>query len=149
VYEYTVLSRSGQAGRSPSIYDQILSEVTDDLERRILKYLSAHPDQPVRREQIIRDIFGRNVEREKLAADHDDRKLRLAISNLQKNGAPILASASSAGYVFSDDPEQLSAYIAELESRREELSRKIEGLRRSRQAVIQQPQKAEQPSFWG
>src|SRR5512146_911631 len=114
-------SRNARLGEPQQVYHEIASSINDALQRQVLEYFKDRPGQAIRREQAISDLFGRTVERSKLAADRNDRKLRLAIAALQKQGYPILASAKAAGYCYSTDPAQLEAYLAELESRRREL----------------------------
>ncbi len=133
-------------------YQSILASVTDAFEREVFNFLAARAGQAVRREAIIKALCGRNVERARLAADPDDRRLRLAISSLQRRGAPILASAKSGGYLFAGDEAQLEDCIRELRSRQAKLDAKIRGLQRSREiahAARTYPPRAQQNSLFG
>lgn len=139
-------------GGVQEIYNEIRQQVNSVFERQVLDLFVSHIGESLRREYLIEELSGRRVERAKLAADHDDRKLRMAISNLQRAGVPILSSASEAGYVLVDDDERLDAYVCELESRRAELADKIAGLRKSRplvRAIRELPRRATQPSLFG
>ncbi len=51
---------------SHPIYSEILDKVTDAVERQIFDILAAHPGEQVRREQLIKAIFGRDVPRREL-----------------------------------------------------------------------------------
>ena len=97
------------------IYNQLLSEVTDELERKVLIVLMFHPEG-VSRSRLIEILYGIWVPPAELANNRYDRKIRLAIEALRKSW-PIVSSSGEAGYKLTEDPKEIEDYAAEQASR--------------------------------
>lgn len=136
------------------VYDQLLSEITDDLQRRVFQALADHAGEKVTRPDLVFAVFGHYVQQGALGNNTDDRKIRECIEALQMREYPILSSSGEAGYVLLADEAELDKYVAELASRRERLSEKIGALQRSRRRIDdirtyrQAAQSASQPSLF-
>jgi len=64
------------------VYELLLKDVTDDLERKVLSALINHAGERVTRPQLVFEIFGKYVQSCELANNTDDRKIREC--NVQK-----------------------------------------------------------------
>ena len=101
------------------VYDQLLSEVTDALEHRILDILlQAYPNTAagITRQQLVMTLYG--YWPDNLETDRNDRIIRKAIEHLRQDW-PIVSSSGGAGYRLSEDPQEISAFAAEQASRAE------------------------------
>lgn len=115
------------------IYDMLLTQVSEDLERKVLGVLLDRAGLPVTRPELVQAVFGyRPTE---LAGNTDDRKIREAIENLQAHEYPIVASSGAAGYTLSADENALDTYLAEIGSRISTLTSKRESLQKSRRWI--------------
>src|SRR5512139_3943805 len=99
------------------IYEQLLAEVTDTLERKVFEILIEHQGKAVTREDFIFLIYGRYVQKSALSSDTDDRKVREAIERLRKKDYPIHSSSGEAGYMLTTDEGAIDEYIGEQEAR--------------------------------
>jgi hypothetical protein len=117
------------------VYDQLLAEITDELERKVLQVLIDHAGTRVTRPQLVMDIFGIEVEQAELTGNYQDRQIRECIEHLQKRDYPIMASSGTPGYVLAADETVLDAYIAEIGSRIANMQEKQSALRRSRRWI--------------
>ncbi len=117
------------------IYDLLMHDVTEPLERSVLNVLIEHAGQKVSRPDLVFKVFGHYVQSKELANNQDDRKIRECIERLQQKSFPILASSGSAGYVLADSDAELDSYLAEIESRRNTLLEKEKALRSSRRWI--------------
>lgn len=117
------------------VYDQLLSEVNDELERKVLKVLMERPGERISRPQLVFEIFGVYVQQSELSSSVEDRKIRKCIERLQKRDYPIMASSGETGYVLAADETVLDAYIAEIGSRILNMQEKQSALRRSRRWI--------------
>ena len=117
------------------VYDQLLAEVTDDLERKVLQVLVDRAGVRVTRPDLVLQVFGVTVEQAELSASTEDRKIRECIERLQRRDYPIMASSGTPGYVLAADETVLDAYIAEIGSRIANMQEKQSALRRSRRWI--------------
>ena len=117
------------------VYDMLLAEITDELERKVLQVLIDHAGTRVTRPQLVFEVFGVYVQQKELASSVEDRKNRECIERLQKRDYPIMASSGQAGYVLAADETVLDAYIAEIGSRIENMKEKQSALHRSRRWI--------------
>ena len=119
------------------VYEQLLAEITDTLERKVFQVLAEVPGERVTRPELVLRVFGIPVAQGSLGSNPEDRKIRKCIERLQGRGFPILASSGEAGYWMETDPTEIETYIAELESRRERMAEKIRSLRRAKGVASQ------------
>lgn len=110
-------------------YEDLLSQVTPGLERRIMDILSRHigRENRIRRADLVRRAIYGDGSFARISPS-DDRKVRMAIANLQAQGYPILSDSGEGGRWLAR-MDEVEPYIAELESRREALAVKIRALR--------------------
>lgn len=135
-----------------SVYEQILEEINDDLEKRVFDVLVASAGQDVTRRELILAIFGVQVaEWEDLSNNKLDRKIRKCIERLRKKDFSIVSSSGKAGYRLDLDDESMDAYIVELNSRRESLSVSIEHAYRAKRKLpaLREYRKTLQPIVQG
>ena len=97
------------------IYDELLAQITDDLERQVLMALMSAP-AGISRSRLIHKIYNIWVPAEELANSRCDRKILLAIESLRKDW-PIVSSSGEAGYKLTEDRAEIDAYAAEQASR--------------------------------
>ena len=112
-------------------YDRILATMPKGLEHDIFKVLS-HAPEGINRTGLILSIFSKVVEASKLANCSEDRQIRTAIEHLQRDGYPVISSSGKPGYKLAASDTEMESYIAELESRRDQLADKIKALRQPR-----------------
>jgi hypothetical protein len=99
------------------IYDELLAEVTDELERQVLEFLMQCPSG-VTRSVLIMHVYGVWVPPEELANNVYDRKIRKTIEALSlKHGLPIVSSSGKSGYKLSDDPNEIEEMAREFDGR--------------------------------
>jgi hypothetical protein len=101
------------------VYDRLLSEIDDDLERKVLTVLLNQAGQRISRQGLIRSIFNVYVAPDKLAASTEDRQIRECIDRLREQDWPILSSSSQAGYVLEYNETAVYKFAAEQQSRSE------------------------------
>jgi hypothetical protein len=101
------------------VYQNLLSEVTDELERQVLDVLLEHAGERVNRGTLVLAVFHTYVEADQLAASTHDRMVRECIARLREKDWPIVSSSSEAGYTLETDEEQIKAFAAEQQSRAE------------------------------
>jgi homoaconitase/3-isopropylmalate dehydratase large subunit len=73
------------------IYDLLMHDVTEPLERSVMNVLIEHAGQKVSRPDLVFKVFGHYVQSKELANNQDDRKIRECIERLQQKSFPILA----------------------------------------------------------
>ena len=117
------------------VYDHLLAEITDELERKVLQVLIDKAGTRVTRPQLVYEVFGVTVEQAELSASTEDRRIRECIESLQRRDYPIMASSGQPGYVLAADESVLDAYIAEIGSRIANMQEKQSALRRSRRWI--------------
>jgi len=117
------------------VYDLLLQDVTDELERKVLSALIAHAGEKITRPELVFSVYGVYVQQSSLNASLEDRKIREAIERLQRKEYPILASSGAAGYVLASDDAELDSYLGEIVSRQNTLIEKERALRRSRRWI--------------
>ena len=117
------------------VYEVLMKEVTDDLEKKVLDALIERAGERVTRPELVLAVFGNAIESRDLANNPDDRRIREAIERLQRQDFPILASSGQAGYALAADEAILDSYIGEIISRQVQLKEKEAALRRSRRWV--------------
>lgn len=129
------------------VYDLLLRDITDDLERKVLSALIEHAGERRTRPQLVFDVFGKYVQSSELANNTDDRKIRECIENLQRREYPILASSGIAGYILVTDDKELDDYVGEIVSRANQMHEKAHALRKSRKWIRSiQEYKANRPA---
>jgi hypothetical protein len=97
-----------------TVYDDLLKEVTDTLERKVLTTFLEHPGAKLLRQYLVMHIFG--YWPENLTNNKDDRKIRVAIERLRKSW-PLVSSSGCGGYRLSEDVDEINAFAAEMASR--------------------------------
>jgi hypothetical protein len=121
------------------VYDQLLSEITDDMERAVMKVLIEHAGERVTRYLLLKEVHGFGAyewaEKHGLANSTADRQNREIIERLQAKDYPIVSSSGQAGYILAADDETTDSYVAELVSRRANLDEKIDHVRKSKRWV--------------
>jgi hypothetical protein len=100
------------------VYDQLLTEVTDALERQVLAVLVERSGQKTSREELVLLVFGIYVQASQLANSPEDRKIRECIERLRETW-PIVSSSGEAGYTLEDDEDRIKDFAREQESRAE------------------------------
>jgi hypothetical protein len=95
------------------IYDDLLAQVTDELQRNVLITLIGNPSG-MTRYQMVMDIFG--YWPENLSNDQGDRLIRKAIEALRKDW-PIVSNSGEAGYRLTENAAEIDAYALEQSSR--------------------------------
>jgi hypothetical protein len=118
------------------VYDNLLAEITDELERKVLAALVERAGKRVTRQQLIAIVFGEDAllraMRGGLANNTDDRKIRECIEALQDKDFPIVSSSGKPGYIMAADEATTEAYISEIGSRINQMLKKQAALRRSK-----------------
>lgn len=118
------------------IYDQLVANITDPMQRAVLDTLLQHAGERVTRFELIEAVHGAEArqwaEQHGLANSTADRQNREIIEALQARDYPIVSSSGVAGYVLAADDAETDNYLAELESRRANLEEKIGHVRKSK-----------------
>lgn len=113
-------------------YQEILSRITDDLQKQVFDVLGARLGEAVLRTELIEIIFGDHVESSELENNPHDRAIRECIEALRSKDFPIISSSSKAGYCLSDDEEAIERCVAEYRSRTSHMQERITHLLRSK-----------------
>lgn len=115
------------------IYDQILEELQvelDELEHKIFVALQRNPDGLTRR-GLVQVVFGYHVYPEDdINNNKHDRKIRMAIANMQDRLVPIVSSSGKAGYRLDVSKETAERMALEMESRATKLQDKARRIRK-------------------
>jgi chorismate mutase len=115
------------------IYDQLVEEITDPLQRKVLDALLEHAGERVTRYALIQAVHGDKAyewaKEHGLANSTADRQNREIIEALQAKEYPIVSSSGAAGYILAADDHETDNYLAELSSRRANLDDKISHVR--------------------
>lgn len=121
------------------VYDLLLSEVTDEMEKAVLVALLERAGERVTRYELIEKVHGSEArakaEKHGLANSTEDRQNRECIERLQAAHYPIVSSSGHAGYILAADDETTDAYIAEIGSRIQQMQNKQVALRRSKRWI--------------
>ena len=116
-----------------AVYDQILEELQvelDELEHKIFNALKRNPDGLTRRE-LIYVIYGYMLgQLDDLGSNKHDRKIRVAIANMQDRLVPIVSSSGKAGYRLDTSRETAERMALEMESRAAKLQDKARRIRK-------------------
>lgn len=132
------------------VYDQILEELQvelDELERHIFDALQQHPDGLTRRD-LIYAIYGQALgEWDDINNNKHDRKIRMAIANMQDRLVPIVSSSGKAGYRLDVSKETAERMALEMESRAAKLQDKARRIRKfhSIPVPVEFPMAVEEP----
>ena len=95
-----------------------MNQITEEDEKKVFQVFTHRIGQRISREFLLQEVFGIIItDREYLNMDSHDRMIRKHIESLRLKGFPIVSTSSDAGYVMTDDPEQIDACIAELVAR--------------------------------
>lgn len=113
------------------VYNRILDELAngelEELEVKVFHFLRRVYPAPLTRYDLIEQVFGvRPAADENLNNNTCDRKIRTAISSMFIKGVPIVSTSGGAGYRIDIDLGQWTHMVAELESRKDQLERKID-----------------------
>ena len=100
------------------VYDQLLAEITDELEHKVLAVLVERSDQKTSRQDMVRLVYGKDVAENAIGSCIEDRRIRECIERLRLTW-PIVSSSSEKGYVLEDDEDKIKEFAAEQESRAE------------------------------
>ena len=114
-------------------YDRLLSEITDETERKVLAVFVEHSEKRLMREDLIFHVFGRYPKPdEDLVMNTEDRKIRECIERLQRKDWPIISSSGKPGYILTTDVSQAEQYVTEIGARIKNLQAKRDALTRSK-----------------
>jgi len=86
----------------------------------------------VTREELVKEIYGVEVNSNALASSVEDRKVRAIIHRLRERDYPIVSSSGQSGYTMKANPEEMDIYIAEQASRKEKIQDNIDHAYRSK-----------------
>lgn len=118
------------------VYEQILAEIDDELEKCVFDILLQNSGVAVTRREMILMIFDEVVQEwEDLSSNKLDRKIRKCIERLRKKDFSIVSSSGEAGYRLDLDEANMDAYIAELAARRASLTESIEHAYRAKKKL--------------
>jgi len=122
------------------VYERILDELAggqmDEIEAKVFQALRRAYPASLTRYDLLESVFGyRPDPSENLNNNTDDRKNRLAISNMLSKGVPIVSTSGGAGYRIDIDLDSWSDMVHELEGRRFSLNEKIEAVERIVQRI--------------
>jgi SMC interacting uncharacterized protein involved in chromosome segregation len=120
-----------------AVYDAILAEITDDLERAVFDYFNQHAGETLTRAQLIKAIFGIDVAQQDLMNSGEDRKIRECIEALRKKDYPIVSTSGKPGFKLTTDDGEIMEYIGELQRRQAEIGKTIDAAWRSRRKAAQ------------
>jgi hypothetical protein len=98
------------------VYDQLLTEITDTLERQVLQVLIERAGTKTSRSDMVFAVFGIYVQASQLADSTEDRKIRECIERLRATW-PIVSSSGEAGYILEDNEASILEFAKEQESR--------------------------------
>lgn len=114
------------------VYDLLIAEITDDLERKVLDAFLEKPGEHISRPDLVFAVFGVYVQQKEISSSKEDRKNRKCIENLQRKGYPIISSSGESGYILAAEDDETDAYIAEIGSRIQAMQEKQKALRESK-----------------
>jgi DNA-binding winged helix-turn-helix (wHTH) protein len=114
------------------VYDLLIAEITDDLERKVLEAFLEKPGERISRPDLVFAVFGVYVQQKELSSSVHDRKIRECIETLQRKSYPIVSSSGEPGYILAADDDVADAYIAEIGSRIEAMKEKKDALQNSK-----------------
>ena len=115
-----------------TIYEQLIAEITDEDERKIFDVLLDADGRRVTREELVKEVYGVDVNSNTLASSVEDRKVRAIIHRLRERDYPIVSSSGQSGYTMKANPEEMDIYIAEQASRKEKIQDNIDHAYRSK-----------------
>lgn len=106
------------------MYEQLLGEITDEMERQVLDELLT--GRTVTRREFIWVLFGEVVPVDaNLANDPRDRKVRKCIEQLREKDFAIVSSSKQTGYRLVVHEVEVEHYLKEQRRRKESIERKI------------------------
>lgn len=121
------------------VYDLLLADITEDMERAVLTKLLEHAGERVNRYELIEAVHGLDAraraEQHGLANSKEDRQNRECIESLQRKDYPIYSSSGEAGYVLAIDESVADTYISEISSRIKTMEAKQAALKRSKRLI--------------
>ena len=118
------------------VYEAILANIPAGLHRKVFQVMLEHvgSEKRCRRDALIFKVFGYIPKNWK--DSKEDRQLRRVIEELQTMRFPILSDSGPGGYYMPATEEERAAYVAELKSRRDKLTDKINALADSNMAWL-------------
>lgn len=121
------------------VYDMLLAEIDDAMERAVFMALLERAGARVTRYELLEKVHGPKAlawaQENGLANSTGDRQNRECIERLQARDYPIVSSSGQAGYILAADDETTEAYISEIGSRIQQMQLKQEALRRSKRWI--------------
>ena len=114
------------------VYDALLEEIDDALERQVFEILAAQAGETITRPTLVFKLFGKYIQQTQLGNCAEDRKIRECIERLRDRDYPIHSSSGEAGYTLTTDEEAIDEYINEQRSRRDHLDKRIAAAYRSK-----------------
>lgn len=113
------------------VYERILQELADgeleELEVKIFHFLRRVYPATLTRRDLLDMVFGyRPADEEDLNNNTDDRKIRTAIASMYEKGVPIVSTSGGAGYHIDIDLDKWDKVAAELEAKKDTISKKID-----------------------
>jgi len=114
------------------VYDALLSEIDDALERRVFEILAEKAGQTITRPDLVFAVFAVYVQQAELTNNKYDRQIRECIERLRDRDYPIHSSSGEAGYCLTTDEAAIDEYINEQRSRMNKLESRIHAALRSK-----------------
>lgn len=114
-------------------YESLIQSDLEPLKRLIRLHLQAYhrgSNRRIDRWELVELVSGQEIPPAKRTNNNPhDRRVRLAIAEMRKEGDPI-CSDSSGGYWWAASPEEIEGLVAELESRARDLLETANRMRR-------------------
>jgi hypothetical protein len=121
------------------VYDLLLADITEEMERAVLTMLLEHAGERVNRYELLEAVHGAEArawaEKHGLANSKEDRQNRECIEALQRKDYPIYSSSGEAGYILAIDEKAADTYITEIGSRIKAMEAKKDALTRSKRMI--------------
>lgn len=120
--------------KNPSdVYEALVAEITDEDVRKVFDVLLQADGGRVSRVELVREVYGVELDPLKLSASVEDRKVRKIIKTLRDLDYPIVSSSGESGYTMKASPEEMDIYIADQLSRMERIRENVQHARHSRE----------------
>jgi hypothetical protein len=121
------------------VYDLLLKDITDEMERKLLDVLLAQAGERISRIDLVEAVHGLDArllaEKVGIGNSTHDRQNRELIERLQGRDYPIVSSSGAGGYTLAADAQTTESYIAEIGSRIQQMTAKRDALNRSKRWI--------------